>query len=183
MSRWKGIVAAAAFGASCASVPQAAPAGEDGDEPVLLGPLSRQRIESELPDWVEAQITAQPDLAAAVRLAEIGGPEVEVTVYLGTWCDDSRRELARLWRAVDLAGGSLPFDLTYLGVDREKRRPASVVAGARLDYLPTFVVRRGGEELGRIVEQSPGGIEADLAALVAGERSGVVSARTDLGEG
>ena len=47
-------------------------------------------------------------------------------------------------------------------------------------YLPTFIVRRGGREVGRIVETSPHGIERDLLALLTGKATGVLTTRTDL---
>jgi hypothetical protein len=168
-------LSATALALACASV-----GPPEGPEPVLMGPLSRAEIEAAMPAWVEAQIEAEPDAAGAERL-DTGPGDARVTVYLGTWCSDSRRELARLWRAFDEAGGEPPFEISYIGVDRKKRRPRELVRGVGLEYVPTFVVERGGAEAGRIVEQSPNGIELDLAALVYGETAGVVSAREDLG--
>jgi hypothetical protein len=104
-----------------------------------------------------------------------------VTVFLGTWCSDSRREVARLWRALDQVGGLVPFEVEYVAVDRAKSAPADLVAGQDLRYVPTFVVEREGEEVGRVVESAPGGIESDLLALLTGEASGTVSGRDDLG--
>ncbi len=46
--------------------------------------------------------------------------------------------------------------------------------------MPTFVVLRDGREVGRIVEESPHGVERDLLALLDGSARGVVSARDDL---
>ncbi|HEX2254935.1 MAG TPA: hypothetical protein VHQ65_16845 [Thermoanaerobaculia bacterium] len=161
---------------------------EEGE--VLVGEVTRQELEAHQPDWVAALVEAQadpttaPDAEAAMALAAVE-PGAEVTVYLGTWCSDSKRELARLWGAFDSAGiepgSGAPFDLRYVAVDRDKRQPAALLAGADLQYVPTFVVRRGGEEVGRIVEVAPTGIEHDLLALLTGETSGVVSGRDDLG--
>jgi hypothetical protein len=87
----------------------------------------------------------------------------------------------RLWRALDEVGGLVPFEIEYLAVDRDKAEPADLVAAYDLRYVPTFVVRRGGEEVGRIVESSPNGVEVDLLALLTGEAAGVVTGRDDLG--
>lgn len=156
-------------------------AGDEGKpEPTLLGPTSRDAIEAAEPGWVAEEVAASPDAAAVAALAAVA-PGAEVTVYLGTWCSDSRRELARFWRAVDEAGGELPFTVSYLAVDRADKRPPELAAEVGLAYVPTFIVRRGGAEVGRIVEISPHGIERDLAALLHGEVRGVVSGRDDLG--
>jgi len=170
-------VVAAAF-----ALALAAPAGAEDDKkpPSLLGPATREQLEAAEPSWVEAEIEAAPDPGAAQALAAVP-PGAEVTVYLGTWCSDSRRELARLWRALDEAGGEPSFAIEYIAVDRSDKRPPELERELDLRYVPTFIVRRGGAEVGRVVEESPGGIERDLLALLTGEASGVISARDDVG--
>lgn len=160
----------------CASAPPA-----HDERPVALGELTRERIEETVPDWVAAQADAEVDAAAAAALAGVA-PGAEVIVFLGTWCGDSKRELSRLWRALDLAAlDAPPFTLRYVGVDRAKKRPRELLGGQGVRYVPTFVVRRAGAEVGRIVESAPAGIESDLLALLRGERSGVLSRRDDVG--
>ena len=145
----------------------------------MIGELTRQEIEIALPDWVEEEISARPDIDSAEAL--MGSlPGAEVIVLLGTWCADSRRELARLWRAMDEAGALDPDQVRYIGVDRDLEQPDQWVAGRDLQLVPTFVVQRHGEELGRIVESSPNGIEIDLLALLTGEKSGVITDSVEL---
>jgi hypothetical protein len=167
------------------AAPPAAAEEEEKPPPSLVGVVSRDDVEAAEPGWVAAEIEATPDAEAARALADVD-PGAAVTVYFGTWCSDSRRELSRLWRAFDDAGigfvVELPFDLEYVAVDRAKVEPAERTAGTDLHFVPTIVVRRGGEEVGRIVEVSPHGIERDLLALLIGEAHGVVSGRDDLGE-
>ena len=167
------------------ATPFAAAGAEDEEEkvpPSLLGPVSREQLEAAEPSWIAAMIEAAPDAEAALALAEVP-PGAEVTVYLGTWCSDSKRELARFWRALDETGGAVPFTIEYIAVDRADQRPPELERDLGLRYVPTFIVRRGGEEVGRMVEESPGGIERDLLALLTGEASGVISARDDVGAG
>ena len=158
----------------------ALPAGASGSEgPILLGAVTRPEIEGAMPDWLSEAMAAEPDLEAADRLlqAVIGA---EVVIYLGTWCDDSRRELARLWWALDSLGVDQPSQVSYVAVDRSMTEPADQVAGVDLIRVPTIVVKRGGNELGRIVEESPHGIEIDLLALLTGGARGTITASEDL---
>ncbi|HEX6201745.1 MAG TPA: hypothetical protein VF100_02005 [Thermoanaerobaculia bacterium] len=168
-----------------AEEPEAA-SGDDEERPPLVGPVSRAEVEAHQPDWVAAEVEAAPDAAAAQALTRVE-PGAEVTVFLGTWCSDSKRELARLWRGLDDAGvfseDDLPFAIEYVAVDREKTDPAGRAAAAGVEYVPTFVVSRDGEEAGRMVEESAAGIEHDLLALLSGEATGVLSARPDLAAG
>lgn len=152
--------------------------------PELLGPLTRAEVEEAVPEWVGQQMESSPDLAAVQALTEVE-PGAEVTVYLGTWCGDSKREVSRLWRGFDDAGVGMvvemPFGLRFLGVDGDKEEPAELLDGVGVEYVPTFIVRREGEEVGRVVEISPNGIEHDLLALLSGEAEGVLSGREDMG--
>ena len=154
------------------------------EESVLVGPVSREKVEATVPEWVQAEVDAKPDAGAAKALAAAvsagAGAGAEVTVYLGTWCGDSRREVPRFWKALDAMGGSAPFQVRYVGIDRHKQEPAADVGRDGVLYLPTFIVRRDGREVGRVVETSPHGIESDLLALLTGKASGVLSTRTDL---
>ena len=152
-------------------------AGED--EVVLLGALTRSRVEDAAPDWIEEQIAATPDTETTLEvLAAIAG--AEIVVFMGTWCEDSRRELSRFWRGLDEAGAVSPLEITYYGVDRDKQRPRDLIAGQDLLYVPTIIVRREGVEVGRIVEEAPDGIEFELLALLTGEKTGLITARSDL---
>ncbi len=160
-----------------------ASAGEAGDDkPVLTGYVSREQVEAAVPDWVQAEVEATPDPAAVQALVALtaGTPGADVTIYLGTWCGDSRRELARLWRAMDDCGGVAPFAVEYIAVDRTKKEPADLVDGSGLLYVPTLIVRRNGREVGRIVEQSPNGIERDLVSLLDGSARGLLTAKPEL---
>jgi thiol-disulfide isomerase/thioredoxin len=142
---------------------------------VLVGSVTREQIEAACPEWVRSEVEAAPDDTAAKGLAAVE-PGAEVTVFLGTWCGDSRREVPRLWKALDAAGGSVPFHIRYVGVDRAKAEPAAEVQAGGIHFVPTLIVARNGQEVGRIVEEPPHGVEADLLALLSGRAHGVVSA-------
>jgi hypothetical protein len=134
---------------------------------ILTGDLHRARLAS-LPGWAVLEDDGRDapafDAQAARALATVA-PGADVVVVLGTWCGDSRRELPRLWRALDLAG-AVPFALRYIGVDRDKTAPGFDRAALRIERVPTFVVSRGGREVGRIVERAPDGLERELLALL-----------------
>src|SRR3954469_7764892 len=180
------LVAMAACGAAVlaanpgADPPAQKPAAEAKKEGrALVGPARPDQIEGGYPEWVHAEVESQPDAETAKALASVP-PGAEVTVFLGTWCGDSRREVPRLWKALDTEGGAVPFQIRYIGVDHDKKQPADLIKEDDVRYLPTFIVRRGGHEVGRIVESSPHGVEQDLLALLTGKASGVLTTRQDL---
>jgi thiol-disulfide isomerase/thioredoxin len=164
----------------CANASPAEETKPEGEaQPVPVGPLTREQIEAAVPDWVQAGVEAQPDAEAARALAAVA-PGAEVTVFVGTWCGDSKREVPRLWKALDETGGMVPFEVRYVGVDRDKKEPAAALAESAVRYLPTFIVSRDGRETGRIVETSPHGVERDLLDLLTGKARGVLATREDL---
>lgn len=150
-----------------------------GESPVPVGPVTREQIEAAAPQWVQIQVESKIDSEVARALASVA-PGAEVTVFLGTWCGDSGREVPRFWRALDEAGDAVPFQVRYIAVDEEKKQPAEAVTGNDIRYVPTFIVRREGREVGRIVEESPNGIEKDLLALLTGAEKGLITTRDDL---
>jgi len=168
------LLAGLSVSAHAAEPPPAQPAAPE----VLVGAVTREQIEAADPEWVRSEVSAAPDAAAAQSLAAVE-PGAEVTVFLGVWCGDSRREVPRLWKALDAAGGTgigtMPFQIRYIAVDRQKKEPAADVTGSGIHFVPTLIVSRGGHEVGRIVEQPPHGVEADLLALLNGQAHGVVS--------
>lgn len=169
------------LGVLCVLPSGARAAAAQEDEVVLTGEVTRGETEQAVPAWVGRTVEARIDEEAAAALAAVE-PGAVVTIYFGTWCSDSAREVSRFWRALDQVGGAVPFEIRYVAVDRAENRPPELVEAVDLRYVPTFVVRRDGREVGRMVEVSPRGIELDLLALLTGEASGVISAREDLRE-
>jgi len=164
------------LGAAQPAQPPAGAAGASSNaNEVLVGTVTREQIESTHPDWKQAEASASPNLGVARALASVM-PGAEVTVFLGTWCSDSEREVPRLWRALDAAGDKVPFQIHYVGVDRQKKEPAAPIANFEIEFVPTIIVSRQGHEVGRIVEEAPHGVEQDLFALLSGKARGILSA-------
>ena len=85
-------------------------------------------------------------------------------VFLGTWCADSRREvprIAKIFQTLDVA----PENVQYVCVDRDKISPGNEHVGKDIRYVPTVIVTRNNEEIGRIVETPIGTIESDLLEI------------------
>jgi len=139
----------------------------------IVGNTSPDAIIGMFEAW-SPEAAVQPDATASAALSAVdAGATVEV--YLGTWCSDSRREVPRLWRALDLAG-TVPFDVRYIGLDRDFAAADVNLDDKDIIAVPTFVVLRNGVEVGRVIEESPTGIESDLLSLLDGSKTGNLSA-------
>jgi len=82
-------------------------------------------------------------------------------VFLGTWCVDSRREVPRIAKIFQTLGIA-PENVQYVCVDRDKISPGNEHIGKDIRYVPTVIVTKDNEEIGRIVEAPIVTIESDL---------------------
>jgi len=89
------------------------------------------------------------------------------TIVMGTWCPDSRREVPRFYKILD-ALGVIDEQITLINVDRSKQTPNGDEIGLDIHYVPTFIVYRNGDEIGRIVESPWTTLEDDLELILKG---------------
>lgn len=94
--------------------------------------------------------------------------DVAITVFMGTWCEDSQRETPHFYKILDEAN----FDgskLTLITVSDEKTTPQGFEDGKNITNVPTFVFYKNNKELGRIVEYPIESLEKDMLAILSGQ--------------
>ena len=142
------------------------------ERPILVGPLARAELRKPpYGDWFEAQYSRYQPSAPILESLRPLLADVTIEAYFGTWCGDSRRQIPRLMRLLDLES----FDeqrLSLVGLsDRAqefKRSPGNLEAKREVHRTPTIVFLREGVEIGRIVETPASSLEADLLAILEG---------------
>jgi hypothetical protein len=88
-----------------------------------------------------------------------------IYVFLGTWCDDSHREVPRFVKIMEheyFAG----VPVSYFCLDGNKTTDIIEVEEYYLQFVPTFVFYYRGEELCRIVELPKDSLEEDIMDLL-----------------
>ncbi|MGC9469924.1 MAG: thioredoxin family protein [Bacteroidales bacterium] len=90
---------------------------------------------------------------------------VTITMVLGTWCPDSRREVPRFYKILDQLGFN-ESNLRVIYVNRDKQAPGINLDSLDISYVPTMVVYRNGDEIGRIIEHPVQRLEEDLAFIL-----------------
>ncbi len=139
--------------------------GQAAASGMLLGTVTKADVMSRAgwADLTAAGYTPAPADVAAIRSGLTG---VSVTAFFGAWCSDSERELPKFFKLMDAAG--LPGDqLMLVAVDQQKKDPAGMTTALRVTRVPTFIFYRDDREVGRIVEQPMGTLEADTRKIVA----------------
>ena len=91
---------------------------------------------------------------------------VDVTIFFGSWCPDSRREVPRFLRIADESGFPASSIRLY-ALDRTKKSADGLTEKFAIERIPTFIFRKGGKEIGRITEFPVTTLEADMLTILA----------------
>jgi len=142
------------------------------DRPLLVGPLTKEDLRTPPhSEWFDAQYSRYQPTAETLSALRPRLPGISIEAYFGTWCGDSRRQVPRLARLLDLAGFE-ETRLTLVGLsDRRmefKQAPGNPEAKRYVHRTPTVVILRDGAEIGRIVETPTTSLEGDLLAILEG---------------
>lgn len=101
-------------------------------------------------------------------LATLQGREpVNVRLFLGTYCPDSKKWVPRFYSIKD----QLPIgDVQIISVDTTKKDERMLAQQSGLKKIPTFIFyTQDGKELGRIVEKPKGRIEKRIYQVLKNE--------------
>lgn len=145
--------------------PSQKPPQGTASRPILVGWLVEKQLMQELPAYVQGKAMYVPD-AEAVAALQKQASEVEVFVFLGTWCPDSEREVPRFLKIMELVQNP-KIHYRLLGLDRSKRDAEGLAEKYEIQFVPTFVVLQNDREVGRIVEQAMVSLEDDLVEILA----------------
>jgi len=86
-----------------------------------------------------------------------------ITIVMGTWCSDSRREVPRFYKIMDF----LKFPAVKLIlVDRKKEAAGVDISSFNIEFVPTIIFYNDGLEIGRIIESPKESLEKDLSAIL-----------------
>ena len=129
---------------------------------MLIGVTDRNAFE--LPDfsgWYNAEyIGYEPDGFLLKQIYELSD-SINIQIFLGTWCSDSKREVPRFLKILDLS----KFDqnrIQIINLNRKKKSPTHEEKDKNIEFVPTFIISKNNDEIGRIVEFPIITLESDL---------------------
>ena len=117
--------------------------------PALIGAHTVADLLSDRPNIGEAMETYQPDAASIAFLKSYAKP-TEVEIYFGTWCPVCEAWLPRLLKSMQAADNS-KISMNLHGLPRDFSSEQELAKQKGIRGLPTFIIRQGGVEIGRIV--------------------------------
>jgi thiol-disulfide isomerase/thioredoxin len=91
--------------------------------------------------------------------------DIFFVAFMGTWCSDSQQLIPRFFKLLD--------DIAYpqskvkiISVDRKKKSNIEGEEGFGVSFVPTIIVYKANDEIGRIVEFPIKSLEEDIADII-----------------
>ena len=140
----------------------------NNDGKMLLGTQTKdQLLKTPYSDWyVKEHDEYAIDQKTVDELKKEKLNSYGITVVMGTWCEDSHREVPRLMKILE----SMNFPeqkLTIIAVNRKKEAPNGEEGVYNIQRVPTIIVQKYGKEIGRIIEYpTTGYLERDLLEIL-----------------
>ncbi|PTX63534.1 thiol-disulfide isomerase/thioredoxin [Kordia periserrulae] len=137
--------------------------------PIIVGTQTREAISSEPYDsWFAPTYATYPvDKETAEKVQPLM-TDVSVKIFMGTWCEDSQREVPQFYKILDKMNISNDI-ITLITVDEDKTTPENLEEGLNITNVPTFIFYKDGKEINRIVESPVTSLEKDMLSILSGE--------------
>ena len=136
------------------------------DETILLGQINRANLlATPYTQWFIKEYdfyTISPDWAAGLKSKMEG---VSIKIFMGTWCEDTQRELGGIFKLLD----ALEFDegtLEMYSLSEYKDSPSGIEKKYNITNIPTLIFLKNGVEMNRIVEIPVTTMDADIAKIL-----------------
>ncbi len=139
------------------------------DSVMLLGKANRKGLQMEaFKDWFN---TGYDNYKVDSEIKEQLKPllkDITITVFMGTWCEDSQRETPHFYKILDEVNFD-EFKLDLITVSEEKTTPQGFEKGKNITNVPSIIFYKNEKELGRIVEYPIESLEKDMLAILSGK--------------
>jgi thiol-disulfide isomerase/thioredoxin len=134
------------------------------EKTILKGWITENQLFDLSPVYEVEKTGYQPDSTSASFLKKFN-EELNVLIFLGTWCPDCRREVPRFLKILETVDNNF-IKFQMMGLDRTKRDSLGLAEKYQIEYVPTFIVLQNEREIGRIIEIPMLSIEQDLVEIL-----------------
>jgi len=143
---------------------------KDGETPYLLGKIDKNGLEgNNYNTWFSKNYNDYNLDKATIDLLKSNLKDFKITLFMGTWCGDSKQEVPRFYKILEAC--DFPEDqLTVIAVSSKpymyKKTPNHEEAGLNIHRVPTFIFYKDQREVNRIVEHPVETFEKDILNIV-----------------
>lgn len=140
----------------------------------LLGNCSRLALlQNPFATWFQTNYDGYVVDSGTCRFIEPLLRDKTITIFLGTWCGDSRREVPRMLKMLDCCNFPA-VQLRLIMVSNldsmYKQSPHHEELGRNIVRVPTVIIEEAGKEKGRIVEYPVVSLEKDMLRILRNEK-------------
>jgi thiol-disulfide isomerase/thioredoxin len=131
-----------------------------------FGEFSRDQLENSTHNnWFLENYNAYPLNKALVSQIHSLFDDIEVTIYMGTWCEDSQREVPGFFKIIDALEANDQVQ-PIVGLNEDKVSHDGSAEQAGVTNVPTFILSKDGQEINRIVEFPIISLEQDILDIL-----------------
>ena len=139
---------------------------ERSGKPMIVGLFDRAAFaDTNFSWWFEPEYNNYDLNRSALDSIEEKLSGIKIKIVFGTWCSDSRREVPRFMKMLDTLNFN-PDSLKMICVNRQKKAEGTEVGDLNILFVPSFIIYKNDEELGRIIEEPDKTLEEDLKAIL-----------------
>lgn len=142
-----------------------------GEDKILKGLISRDLIANDTSfKWYKPNQAGYKPSAEIINALKAKATAIQLIVFGGTWCGDTKYILPKLFTLTDAANFSQE-NVTLIGVDRNKKTISHLAEALGVTNVPTIIVMKNGKELGRVVEYGKTGAwDKELGDILAADK-------------
>ena len=139
----------------------------DGQDKILKGIINRELISNDTSfKWYKQNQAGYKPNEITLNVLKDKSSVLQLIVFGGTWCSDTKYILPKLFALTDAAAFSQDR-VTLIGVDRNKKTISHLAEALGIINVPTIIVMKDGKEIGRVVEYGKTGVwDKELGEII-----------------
>ena len=132
---------------------------------VITGKYSWEnwKVASEWKNFDAEQFVADEFLVSEIsELSKVNN--IKYLLFAGSWCGDSESEVPKIMKLIDKA--TLNDKIEIWGLDRDKKEPNNTQLPYSILKVPTLIILKNSQEIGRIIEFPKSSWDIDLYEIL-----------------
>ena len=139
----------------------------DGNE-ILVGRISYAQMRQYAEAWFDKEYDFYRINQERLEKIKPLLKDKRVVLLMGTWCEDSQREVPAMMKILDQAGYKTA-EMEIIAIDEDKRTKEGLEKAYDLTYVPALIFFDGEKEINRIVEFPINSLEQDILDILSGK--------------
>ncbi len=138
--------------------------------PFLIGKIQPKDLTSNsYQSWYNTNYKTYKIKTSRITVLKEELSQYHILVFMGTWCGDSKREVPRFLKILEMANFPMQ-NLKIVALDKRrshyKKSPTGEEWGLQIKRVPTFIFYKNGKEINRIVERPLVSLEDDMKTII-----------------